>query len=50
MKQYLIQKKLLKIGSQCPDSIIRQMYEQSILTGDVENKSFDTLLHNFKKN
>ena len=50
MKQYLIQKKLLKIGSQCPDSIIRQIYEQSILTGDVENKSFDTLLHNFKKN
>ena len=28
---------------------IKKMYEDSILSGDVENKSFDTLLHNFKK-
>lgn len=49
MKQYLIKKKIIKIGTTCPNEIIKKMYEDSILSGDVENKSFDTLLHNFKK-
>ena len=49
MKQYLIKKKIIKIGTTCPNEIIKKMYEDSILSGDVDNKSFDTLLHNFKK-
>lgn len=47
IKNYLREKNLLKIGSFAPNDVLRQMYEQSILAGDVENKSKDTLIHNF---
>ena len=47
VKNHLREKNLLKIGSFCPSDVLRQMYEQSILAGDVENKSKDTLIHNF---
>ena len=47
VKNHLREKNLLKIGSFAPSDVLRQMYEQSILAGDVENKSKDTLIHNF---
>ena len=47
MKRYLIKRQLLKIGTWAPDNIIQSLYEQSILSGNVENKAKDVLLHNF---
>lgn len=47
IKNHLREKNLLKIGSFAPNDVLRQIYEQSILAGDVENKSKDTLIHNF---
>ena len=47
MKRYLIKRQLLKIGTWAPDNVIQSLYEQSILSGNVENKSKDVLLHNF---
>lgn len=47
VKNYLRRKNLLKAGSNAPADVLRQMYEQSILAGDVENTSRETLMHNF---
>ena len=47
IKNYLRSKNLLKAGADAPADVLRQLYEQSILTGQVENKSKDTLIHNF---
>ena len=47
IKNYLRSKNLLKAGADAPADVLRQLYEQSILTGQVENKSKYTLIHNF---
>lgn len=47
IKKFLIDKHLLKIGSIAPNDVLRTMYEQAILSGDVTNINGDVLLHNY---
>ena len=47
VKKYLVEQKLMKIGSTAPPNIIRKIYEDSVLTGEVENIGKDVVLHNF---
>jgi hypothetical protein len=47
VKDFLRQKNLIKAGTTAPNNVLREMYEQSILTGDVSNNSKDNLIHNF---
>ena len=47
IRKYLYDHHLLKIGSNAPPDVLRRMYEDSILTGDVKNTNNDVLLHNF---
>ena len=47
IKNYLRNKNLLKSSSNAPPDVVREIYEQSVLAGDLENKTTDTLLHNF---
>ena len=47
IKNYLRNKNLLKTGSNAPNDVIRQTYEQAILSGDITNKSGEALVHNF---
>jgi len=47
VKEYLREKNLIKAGTIAPTDVLRTLYEQSILSGDVTNKSKDVLLHNF---
>lgn len=47
IKEYLRKHNLIKIGSTAPEHIIRSIYENSFLSGDVYNKNIDTLLHNY---
>uniref|UniRef100_A0A6C0IHL9 Uncharacterized protein n=1 Tax=viral metagenome TaxID=1070528 RepID=A0A6C0IHL9_9ZZZZ len=47
IKIYLRSKNLLKVGSDVPNDVLRQLYENAILAGDVTNKSKETLLHNY---
>lgn len=47
IKMYLIQRNLLKSGSQCPNDVLRKMYEQCILSGDINNNNINTKMHNY---
>jgi hypothetical protein len=47
IKNYLKQRNLLRVGSNAPNDVIRHMYEQSVLCGDLENMGKDNLVHNF---
>ena len=47
IKTFLRKKNLLKVGSDAPNDVLRQIYEQSILSGEVENKAKDVLIHNY---
>jgi hypothetical protein len=43
----LHKKRLLKVGSSAPPDVLRELYESSILAGDIENEGNDIALHNF---
>jgi len=47
IKKYLKKHGMLKIGSACPDEILRKMYESVMLSGDINNTNKNTLIHNF---
>jgi hypothetical protein len=47
IKSFLREKNLFKIGSNVPENILRQTFINSILSGDVINKNFDVLFHNY---
>jgi hypothetical protein len=47
IRKHLYDHHLLKIGSNAPPDVLRRMYEDSILTGDVKNTNKGVLLHNF---
>jgi hypothetical protein len=47
IKNFLRKKNLLKIGSVAEEDVLREMYEQCILAGDIQNKNKDTLIHNY---
>ncbi len=47
VKQYLVEQNLIKIGSTAPPNIIRKIYEDAMLTGEVENVGKGVILHNF---
>jgi hypothetical protein len=47
VKKYLYDRNFLKIGSTAPNDVLRTLYEQSILAGDVSNINNGVTLHNF---
>jgi hypothetical protein len=47
IKNHLYKHGLLKVGSNAPKHLLIELYEQSILAGDIKNTSQDVLLHNF---
>jgi hypothetical protein len=47
VKKYLVEKSLIKIGSTAPPGVIRNIYEASMLAGEVENVGKGIGLHNF---
>jgi hypothetical protein len=47
IKKYLIEKNMIKIGSTAPPGVIRNIYEASILAGEVDNVGKGVVLHNF---
>ena len=47
IKKYLVEKNLIKIGSMAPPNIVRKIYEDAMLTGEIENVGKGVVLHNF---
>ena len=47
MKNELYKKGFLKIGSNAPRSLVTEIYENCILSGDVMNKNKEVLIHNY---
>lgn len=47
VKKYLRNHGLIKVGSNAPTNVIRQIYESSMMSGDISNNNKDVLLHNF---
>ena len=47
IKKYLKKHNLLKAGSDAPPDVLRQLYEQTRLAGEINNNNSDNLLHNY---
>ena len=47
IKDFLRQKNLIKVGSQAPNDVLRKLYENAMLSGDVENNNNNNLLFNY---
>jgi hypothetical protein len=47
VKEYLHDKNLIKSGTLAPNDVLREIYEQSILSGDLVNENKQNLIHNF---
>ena len=47
VKRYLKKKHLLKTGSTAPEYMLRVMYMNAMLAGDVHNKNANILVHNY---
>ena len=47
IKKYLKKHNLLKAGSDAPPDVLRQLYEQTRLAGEINNNNSDNLVHNY---
>lgn len=47
VKLYLRKHNLIKAGTSAPEDILRKLYEDSFLAGNIFNKNPDNLLHNY---
>jgi hypothetical protein len=47
IKKYLKAHNLLKAGSEAPSDVLRQLYEQTKLAGEINNNNSDNMLHNY---
>jgi hypothetical protein len=50
VRKYLHDHGMLKVGSDAPPDVLRNMYESAKLTGDVNNINKTVILHNFMAN
>ena len=47
VKQYLLQRNLMKKGSEAPATLLLEMFKSARLTGDIYNVNFNTMLETF---
>lgn len=47
IKNYLRSKNLIKIGSDAPNDVLRKMYEDSILSGEITNINNNNMVYNY---
>lgn len=47
IKKYLRSRNIIKVGCKSPNDLMRKMYEQCILTGNVHNTNPENLVHNY---
>ena len=49
VKNELIKNNLLKLGSTAPSNVLRKMFEESNMAGEILNTGGDTFMHNYMK-
>jgi hypothetical protein len=47
IRNYLKTRKLYKVGSSAPDDVLRNIYVNAQMAGNIENNNSETLVHNF---
>ena len=48
VKRYLVKKGFIRVGSSCPNDVLRKMHETSqLMCGEIQNHNPDNLLYNF---
>ena len=47
IKEYLRKRNLIKSGSLAPADVLRRMYEEAVLSGDVTNTHGESMVHNY---
>ena len=47
VKNFLREKNLIKLGSQAPNDVLRKLYEDSMLSGEITNTNTNNLVHNY---
>ena len=47
VKNVLKEKGLLEVGSTAPDDVVRSIYTNAKLSGDIENKNGEVLINNY---
>ena len=47
IKNYLREKNIIKLGSQAPNDVLRKLYEDSILSGEITNVNNNNLVYNY---
>ena len=47
VKNFLREKNLIKLGSQAPNDVLRRLYEDSMLAGEITNTNNNNLVHNY---
>jgi hypothetical protein len=47
VKNFLREKNLIKLGSQAPNDVLRKLYEDSVLAGEITNTNNENLVHNY---
>lgn len=47
IKNYLREKNLIKVGSQSPNDVLRKLYENAILSGEITNTNDNNMLFNY---
>jgi hypothetical protein len=51
VRKYLIKKGLIRVGSSCPNDVLRKMHESSMMMcGEIQNHNPDNLLYNYLHN
>ena len=50
IKKFLKKKNVIKSGTNAPNDVLKEMYENCILSGDLNFKSTDNLIHNYISN
>jgi len=51
VRRHLIKNGLIRVGSSCPNDVLRQMYESSMMMcGEIQNHNPDNLLYNYLHN
>lgn len=50
IRTFLQERNMIKAGSIAPNNVLRKMYEDMYLTGNIENKNSENLIHNYVNN